>query len=224
MEKLINGVLLTRETVLVEHEGLVHVQCRKLKHWAKSLGHDYEDIESVGNIGLINAFDRFDSVGYDNRFSTFATPQIWGEIQKYLSHSDDGIRYTRNIKETAHKIKRLELEDLSVDEIAKELKVTVGRVGWALDYLKNGSPARLDKLIGDEENEFSGLFGAPDDKTGIYVSEFLNTLSTLERDITIQLMAGVSGSDIARMRGCGANHVGNVRKRVREKYGVYSNL
>lgn len=224
MDKLINGVLLTRETVVVEHAGLVHMQCQRLKDWAKSLGQDYEDIKSVGFIGLINAFDRFDSDKYDNRFSTFATPQIWGTIQNFLASCSEGIHYPKAVKETAYKIRRMEMESLTAEEIAVELQESKNKVGFALEFLVNGRPARLDKNIGDEDNELAGAFGAPDDNSGIYVNEFLDTLTTNEREVIIQLMSGVRASDIARMRNCGPSYIGYVRKVVRNKYKEYSKL
>lgn len=224
MEKLINGVLHTRDTVIVEHEGLVHMQCHKFKARAKSLGHEYDDVKSVGFIGLINAFDRFDNAKFGTRFSTFATPQIWGAIQNFLNSSNTGVNYASGVKDTAYKIRRGEMEDLSVAEIAEKLNETKGNVSWALDFLINAIPARLDKTVGDSDDNLLGIYRVFDDYSNLDVNDFLGTLKPIEQVVVTQMMTGLKASEIARMRGCEPSYIGYIRKCVRKKYLEYTNL
>ncbi|MBE1554779.1 DNA-directed RNA polymerase specialized sigma subunit [Filibacter limicola] len=197
-----------------------------MKNYAKSVGHDYEDIVSIGFIGLINAFDKFDGEQYDVRFSTYAVPLIWGEIQKSLRASGTGVRYSTGIKDIGWSIRKNELEDLSVDEIAAQLEVSRGRVVHAQDFLKHGIPGSLDQPIRAAEGESSiaDLIGEPDDATGMFVQEFLDSLTERERMVAVGLMDGNSQTDIAPTLGVGKGQIYNMRKRIAEKYLEYSGM
>lgn len=171
IEKLINGVLLTKETVIEVHKGLVHRECNKLRSYAKNQGFDYEDIVSLGFIGLLKAFERFDSKTYDVRFSTYASPMIWGEVQRALRNSNTGVYYGRPQKELAWQIRRLELDSKPIEDIAFQLEISPEKVTHALNYLHYSFPASLDKplQLNDGEAIISDLIGSPDDLTEIYV-------------------------------------------------------
>lgn len=83
-----------RDHLIRLHEGLV-------RHVAKNYadGTDsYEDIVSVGYVGLINAVDRFDP-GRGTKFATFAVPTIRGEIQRYFRDRTWGIHVPRRVQE-----------------------------------------------------------------------------------------------------------------------------
>ena len=219
--KLVNGVLHTRETVVVEHGGLVYEQCHKLRARAKSLGHDLEDIAQVGFIGLTNAFDRFDSER-EMRFSTFATPQIWGEIQKFLIASNRGIYYPRHLKEIAYKIRILGLEALTVKEIAEKIDETTSMTKHALEYLNIGKPAHLDQEVEEVDKEFGSLIGREDDTTSMYVEEFIATLTDREKAVVANLMDGRSARAMAVDIGFSAHHVRKIRRGLEKKYLEYS--
>jgi RNA polymerase sigma-B factor len=59
-----------REQIILQHQGLV----RSIAARFAGRGEPLEDLIQVGNIGLINALDRFDP-RRGVRFSTFATPR-----------------------------------------------------------------------------------------------------------------------------------------------------
>src|SRR5699024_10786693 len=92
-------------------------------------GYDIEDLYQIGCIGLIKAIQRFDT-NFEVRLSTYAVPYILGEIKRFIR--DDGpIKISRSIKELNIKIKELQNEyqnkygkDISLEEIAKELKTS----------------------------------------------------------------------------------------------------
>lgn len=121
LKKVINGESHTRDSIVVDHEGVVHSVCRKFTPWAGSVGQDYEDIVSIGFMGLIKAFDYFDGEKFPVRFSTYAVPMIRGEVRRVLRDSGTRVHYSRGIKELAFSIRKEELEELSVDAIAAEL-------------------------------------------------------------------------------------------------------
>ena len=78
-----------RERFINENIGLVHSCASRFKN----RGIEYEDLYSAGCIGLIKAYDRFDSsLGF--KFSTYAVPVILGEI-KGLFRSGGALRVMR---------------------------------------------------------------------------------------------------------------------------------
>lgn len=100
-----------------------------------------DDLFQVGCIGLVNAIDRFD-LNYNVKLSTYAVPMILGEIKRYL-RDNNSLRVSRSIKDLAYSILKYkeELENklnrtVSIDEIAKELDISIYDIALALDATK----------------------------------------------------------------------------------------
>ena len=97
-------------------------------------------------IGFIKAIKRFNSE-FEVKLSTYAVPYILGEIKRFLR--DDGpIKLSRSIKELNVKIKELQKEylnktgkEITLQELAKELKVSKEEIAMAID---SGTP--IDSL------------------------------------------------------------------------------
>ena len=223
IEKVINGEVHTRESIVVAHKGLVYRECHKLKAYAKRVGQDYEDIVSVGFIGLIKAFDRFDGDTYEVRFATYAVPMIWGEIQRMLRDSGTGVYYPRTIKELGWKIRKSELEESSVDVIAEKLETDRSKVIHALDFLCYGVPGSLDQPIRADESESSvaDFVGKPDDQTEILVGEFIDSLCERDKQIVEMLLDGQTQIVIGEKIGFTQVHVSRLIKKIGAKYIAY---
>ena len=83
-----------RDKLILCHQRLV----RSIAARFIGSGESMDDIVQVGNIGLIHAIDRF-SAERGNRFSTFATPTILGEIRRYFRDKATSIRVPRRMVE-----------------------------------------------------------------------------------------------------------------------------
>ncbi len=84
------------ETLILHHQRLVKfIACRYLNN-VETL----EDLVQVGNIGLINALDRF-NLDHGTRFSTYATPTILGEIKRHFRDKTGGIKIPRWLRRCA---------------------------------------------------------------------------------------------------------------------------
>ncbi len=83
-----------RETLILHHQRSVKsIAARFLGN-----GESLEDLVQVGNIGLINALDRYDP-NQGTRFSTYATPTILGEIKRHFRDKTQGIKVPRWLQE-----------------------------------------------------------------------------------------------------------------------------
>lgn len=129
-------------------------------------GYELEDLYQIGSIGFIKSIKRFDT-SFDVRLSTYAVPYILGEIKRFI-RDDGSVKVSRSIKELAMKIRDIQTrylrekgQEITILEIAKELKVSKEDVAIALDSLKPTVSIYEDNY----SNEEGGI-------------SFLDTLST----------------------------------------------
>lgn len=128
-----------------------------------------DDLFQVGCVGLIKAINNFD-ISLNVKFSTYAVPMIVGEIKRFLRDCSC-MRISRSIRDTAYKVlktrenfaKRFKREP-SLEEIARELNMSVKEVSFALDamcepvsmfapvYKEGSDTVRVMDQIGDMKN------------------------------------------------------------------------
>lgn len=101
-----------------------------------------DDLFQVGCIGLMKAIDNF-NVELGVRFSTYAVPMITGELRRYL-RDNNSIRVSRSLRDIAYKALQIRNQlskqnstDPSVEQIAKEMEVSVEDVVFALDAIQD---------------------------------------------------------------------------------------
>ncbi len=101
-------------------------------------GYEKEDLYQIACMGFIKSVKRFDT-NFEVKLSTYAVPYMIGEIKRYIR--DDGpIKVSRSIKELGIKIRELQKEyfykkgeDISIEEIEKELKVSKEDIVLAME-------------------------------------------------------------------------------------------
>ena len=115
-----------------------------------------DDIFQVGCVGLLKAIDNFD-ITLNVQFSTYAVPMIIGEIKRFLR---DGsvMRVSRSLRDTAYlvlkskeKLQADRSEDVHLEEIAKDLNLTIREVYDAIDAIS--TPLSLDDSIRTDGDE-----------------------------------------------------------------------
>ena len=102
-------------------------------------GEPYDDLVQIGTIGLIKAIDRFD-VDRGVELTTFATPNIIGEIKRHFRDKGWAVRVPRGLQELNVRLSKL-MEQLTVElgrspsipELAKAAKVDPEQVLEALE-------------------------------------------------------------------------------------------
>lgn len=128
-----------------------------------------DDMFQSGCIGLIKATDNFDlSVGVT--FSTYAVPMILGEIKR-LIRSNNSMRVSRSIRDTAYKVLKtrgeLEKKDDEVTpfKIAEKLDIAESEVVYALDAISD-TVSLYDPIYSKEGEELLLMDQIKDDKEG----------------------------------------------------------
>lgn len=90
-----------RESLVIQHQRLV----RSIASRFLGAGEALEDLVQVGNIGLINALDRYNPA-QGTRFSTYATPTILGEIKRHFRDKTASIKVPRWLQEMNYTARR----------------------------------------------------------------------------------------------------------------------
>ncbi|MBE6900682.1 MAG: sigma-70 family RNA polymerase sigma factor [Ruminococcaceae bacterium] len=122
-----------REILITENLGLVH----SCAHRFAGRGIEYEDLYQAGCMGLVKAFDAFDTER-GVRFSTYAVPVILGEMRR-LFRDGGTVKVSRSLKELSIKTTR-ERENFvlkngrepAVSELAEILSETEENITEAL--------------------------------------------------------------------------------------------
>ena len=136
-----------RDILITENLGLVH----SCAHRFSGKGIEYEDLFQAGCMGLVKAFDAFDTER-GVRFSTYAVPVILGEIRR-LFRDGGTVKVSRTLKELSMKVMReretfshREGREPTISELAKILEVPEEDVTEAIC-----AAAPVISLTADEE-------------------------------------------------------------------------
>ena len=103
---------------------------------------DIDDLYQVGSIAVIKCLDRFD-LSKNVDFSTFATPNIIGEIKHYFRDKSKVVKIPRKVQELYSKIKSyIAIEQQNgntptVFELSKHLEVSEEKILEAMEVGQN---------------------------------------------------------------------------------------
>jgi RNA polymerase sigma-B factor len=103
-----DGDLQAREQLIEQYMSLVRSLARRYSYRGEQL----EDLVQIGAIGLIKAIDRFD-LERGVELTTYATPNIIGEIKRHFRDKGWSVRVPRGLQELNVQLSRL-MEQLTV--------------------------------------------------------------------------------------------------------------
>ena len=216
MTKLIDGKPRTLDDIIQEYAGLV-------RHIAIRYEGDYEadDLASEGMIGLMHAYDRYDdSKGVP--FDAFSRTIVIGRMLRLNRKPSTGVHYPKDVVEIAWSIRKHELTDSAVEDIATTLHKPATHVERALHYLHYRGTIRMDAVIGEDDATQHDLNGTSDDHTELMVSDFISTLTETERLIVDELYKGTYQSVIGKQLGMAQYQVSRALNVIRDKYENYN--
>jgi len=215
-----------RERLIKMHLNLVRFLARKFAN----RGEPVDDLIQVGNIGLINAVDRFDPER-GIRFATYATPTIVGEIKRYFRDRGWAIKVPRRLQEVnlaANKavdqlVQRFDRSP-TVAEIAQEIGSTEEETLEAIELGQMYELISLDSDAGQPEDEshtvLADYIGEDDvilDEIGTRSSlvDGLKRLPERERKILeLRFFRNMSQTDVARTLSISQMHVSRLQQKA----------
>jgi len=222
------GDLQAREELIEQYMSLVRSLARRYSYRGEQL----EDLVQIGAIGLIKAIDRFD-LDRGVELTTYATPNIIGEIKRHFRDKGWAVRVPRGLQELNVQLSRL-VEQLTVQlgrsptipELAKAAGVQEEEVLEALESGRaytslslsvgggGGDDDDLDPLesIGTEEHQYE----VSEDRA--VLAPGFKALDERERKILqLRFFEGLTQSQIAQQVGISQMHVSRLIRRSLEK-------
>jgi RNA polymerase sigma-B factor len=222
------GDLAARDELIEQYMSLVRSLARRYAYRGEQL----DDLVQIGAIGLIKAIDRFDMTrGVE--LTTYATPNIIGEIKRHFRDKGWAVRVPRGLQELSVQLSKL-VEQLTVQlsrsptiaEIAKEAGVEEELVLEAIESGRAYSSVSLSAgAIGDEDGDLDPLetIGTVEHQYEISEDRAMlepgfRVLDERERRILhLRFFEGLTQSQIAAHIGISQMHVSRLIRRALEK-------
>lgn len=185
---------------------------------------DKEDLFQAGYKGLITASITFDATK-EVKFSTYAYPFIWGEMNKWINE-DKNVKVSRNYRKLKLQIEkvRIMLEQQlmrppSIEELSCYLNISEQELNEAMMIT---STISLDSVIKDDGKELT-LYDTVaskdmDIETLTAFKEELNHLSPFEKSlIEARYLNDMSQQEVANIFGMSQVQVSRQEKKIKEK-------
>src|SRR5687767_14444673 len=218
------GDLAAREQLIEQYLSLV----RRYSYRGEQL----EDLVQIGCIGLIKAIDRFD-LDRGVELTTYATPNIIGEIKRHFRDKGWSVRVPRGLQELNVQLSKL-IEEQTVElgrsptipELAKAAGAEEELVVEALESGRAYSSVSLSTGGGqDDSGELDPLESLGAEEPQYEVSEDravlapgFRVLDERERKILhLRFFKGLTQSQIAQQIGISQMHVSRLIRRSLEK-------
>ena len=212
---------------------LVRLHLPLVQHCARRFrnrGEPHDDLLQVGTIGLIKAVDRFDPTrGVE--FSTYATPNVIGEIKRHFRDTGWAIRVPRRLQELRIRINAC-TGDLTqtlgrsptADELAGRIGCSVEAIVEALESNNAYSTFSLDAGSGSGDGPAAMLetLGGDDDAILTVdlresIKPLIEQLSPREKQILmLRFFAHLTQTEIADQIGVSQMHVSRLLNRALE--------
>ena len=223
-----DGDLAAREELIERYMSLVRSLARRYAYRGEQL----DDLVQIGAIGLIKAIDRFD-LDRGVELTTYATPNIIGEIKRHFRDKGWSVRVPRGLQELNVQVSKL-IEQLTVQlgrsptipELAKAAGVEEEQVLEALESGRAYSSVSLSTGGGsDEDGELDPLeslgtieheYEVAEDRA--LLAPGFEVLDERERKILhLRFFSGLTQSQIAAEIGISQMHVSRLIRRSLEK-------
>jgi RNA polymerase sigma-B factor len=221
------GDLQAREQLIEQYMSLVRSLARRYSYRGEQL----EDLVQIGAIGLIKAIDRFD-IGRGVELTTYATPNIIGEIKRHFRDKGWAVRVPRGLQELNVQLSKL-MEQLTVQlsrsptipELAKAAGVEEEEVLEALESGRAYTSLSLSAGGGGGDDDLDPLESLGTEEHQYEVSEDravlapgFKALDERERMILqLRFFEGLTQSQIAQQVGISQMHVSRLIRRSLEK-------
>ena len=222
------GDLHAREKLIEQYMSLVRSLARRYSYRGEQL----DDLVQIGAIGLIKAIDRFD-LDRGVELTTYATPNIIGEIKRHFRDKGWSVRVPRGLQELNVQLSKL-IEQLTVQfgrsptipELAKAAGVEEEQVLEALESGRAYSSLSLSSgTTSDGEEDLDPLESIGTEELQYEVSENravlapgFKVLDERERKILqLRFFDGLTQSQIAQQVGISQMHVSRLIRRSLEK-------
>ena len=225
LERYHSGGDLRARAVLIEN---MMPLVRHIARRYANRGEPLDDLVQVGSVGLIKAVDRFD-LERGVKLSTFAAPNIAGEIKRHFRDRGWSIRVPRDIQELNAKLTqatdRLTTKlsrSPTIAELAVATKSTEEQVLDALQGAQSYSTVSFEEPIGENRTALE-LLGEEDPEfmtaeRRVLLEDGMHALAEREQEIVrLRFFEGLTQREIAEQVGISQMHVSRLIRRSLEE-------
>lgn len=209
------------DTFLKQYENLIYYMFRYFESYPYK-----EDLFQQGAIGLQNAYQNYDeSMGV--KFSTFAFPHIWGEMNKFVK-ADKNMKVGRNIRKLSLEVERAMIlltqaygREPSADELVEYLNVSPYELREAL--MSRNPTQSIDEPICMEGKEMT-LHETIADTRQHHIDEWIDLKNQLQkltpeerRLIEARYMDDMTQTEVSHMMGMSQVQVSRKEEKIKKK-------
>jgi RNA polymerase sigma-B factor len=214
-----------RDRVIQEQLPLAEFLARKFA----GRGEPLDDLVQVASVGLIKAVDRFD-VDRNIEFSTYATPNILGEIKRYFRDKGWAMRVPRGLQELRQSAKEAIRDNTvktgrspTIRELAETLNSDVESVAEALTLGRAYNTASLDAPVSQEDRDGDTIMDLQADEDSpiegledkILLQKAMGNLKDQQQKILkLRFNEGKTQTEIAETIGVSQMHVSRLLRRA----------
>ena len=211
-------------TLIEQNNGLIWSIVKRFK----DRGYELEDLYQIGTIGFIKSIKRFDT-GFDVKLSTYAVPYILGEIKRFIRDAGS-VKVSRSIKELAGKIRDIQTrhlreygEEICINEIDKELKISKEEIAVALDSL-NPVVSIYEDTYSNDESGISVIDKISNDvdeseqiANRLSIRELIENLNDRDKQIImLRYYKNKTQMQVAKILGISQVQVSRIEKKILE--------
>ncbi len=189
-------------------------------------GYEVSDLYQIGVIGFIKSIKRFDT-SFEVKLSTYAVPYILGEIKRFIR--DDGIiKVSRSTKELVVKIAELQKEymrktgeEITINKIAKELKISKEEIAFCLDSMNpvesiyNNSNSENDNSVSIIDKLSTNIDEAEGIANKMSLKEMITDLNDREKQIILlRYYKEKTQSEVSKILGITQVQVSRIERKI----------
>lgn len=161
------GILDNKEEIVKKYIPLVkYIASRVIIGKSKYI--EYEDLVSYGMVGLMDAFNKFDS-GKGMKFSTYASIRIKGamidELRKNSPISKGAMDKLNKYNQVVEKLQKQFLREPTNDEIAANMDISMNEFCKIENYINYISVVSLESLIFSDDDDMPLIGTIEDNKS-----------------------------------------------------------
>lgn len=213
---------MTNEELYKRYKNLIYKTAKRHATLIKnSPSFSYEDIYQLASVGFIEACNTFDE-SKGTKFTTYAYKMMTWQIHKTLRSRRSIIQFPQYFNEIWGMASKMQCDTKTLLKV-KPKCYSKQQVLNAMKWYNYANPASLDSQINekgsDESREmYETVAGSTIDETSAVVNEFINSLSTKQKQVIYLLMNGDTQTEISGKLGISQPHVNRIIKSIRQNW------
>lgn len=222
--KFNESVGMTFDECYKKYKGVISQVARKNMYRVKSIGaFNYEDIYQIAMIGFIKAYAEFND-SYKTKFKPYAYDMMKWEILNTLKSKRTLVSFPQSFFVIWSIASKKGISSRSTDKMMKykPAHISEQQLKRAMEWYGNENPSSLDKQVesdkGNDNSYYDTIVGSYNDESVVIVNEFIDTLTTKQKQVVKYLLEGRKQTEIAKLMGISQPQVCRIVKSLQNAW------